>query len=420
MSGRSRLLVALLGVVLWAATLPWLGLAQSRAEKWIVFGSGSVLIAIALVRRGEKSPDPGPYQPGIGGPDGRAPLSIGLLLTLTAVAAALRLVTLGQPVEGDDLTWLGIGSAPPESRFLARLPLAVCGALTPAFLYLLVRRATGEPAALLAALLLAVAPAHVSLSQTVDVAAPAVLLFVLSTLALRTAIARDRPIHWWLYGLLLAAAVPLGPWTLTLLIGHGVVVVGWSLLRRLGGYPALPLGNFLVALAVVGACHGLALTRAWRDAGPAHAWTWLPMGTESGAIPAVVWALAGFGLVCALWQRHGAPVVLLVAPAGCAWLLTAVSSPYEALATPPWPILPALVVLAAVGLLALLRAGRALLASAFPGRIPGATAHNLAVILIAVLLGLAIVPGLQRHYHRAGPGPAADGAAPPPAAEPPR
>jgi len=394
-------LLLALAALLWIAAVPAVGLFESRTQRILLFLGGAALIALAFGAKAQTSRDPGPYGSGLGSTTTRTPPSLGLLLGITLIALVLRCITLGRPVDGDDFEFLGWWSPDHRNPFLARLPLAICGAMTPACLYALIRRATGEPAALLGAAVLAVAPAHVMISQTVGAEAPAVLLLVLATAILVSAIAHDRPAQWWLYGACLIGAVFMGPWTTAILIGHALVVLGWSLLRRLGGLPAPPLRRFLIVLVLASTVLGLFLTVNWRDAGSSHSWVWYPMGIEHGAIPTVVWILAAIGLT-GLVGRATAPaaVYLLLGPAGCAWLLAWLSSPYEALNALPWPVLPALVTLVALGALQLLKLGSRLLGWTFPGRIRLATTNHVGVILVSALLALAIVPGLKRHYHR--------------------
>jgi 4-amino-4-deoxy-L-arabinose transferase-like glycosyltransferase len=396
-----------LAALFWIAALPAVGLFDSRAQRLVLFAGGAALVAIAFGRKPEKSRDPGPYERGLGSETAGSPPSLGLLVLITAVALVLRCITLGRPVDGDDFEFLGWWKPQPANPFVARLPLAVCGALTPACLYTLIRRATGEPAALLAAALLAVAPAHVTLSQTVGADAPAVLIVVLASLILFAAIAQDSAPRWWLYGLLLVAAVFMGPWSTAIFIGHALVVLGWGLLRRLAGYPAPPLRRFLLVLVLSGTFLGLFLAANWRDAGSTHPWIWYPMGVEHGAIPTLVWILAAVGLTGLVGRTTAAAAVyLILGPAACAWLLAWLSSPYEALTALPWPVLPALVTLTALGAAQLLKAGRVLLGWVFPGRIPVSTQYNLGMVLAAALLAMAILPGLKRHYHRSSPIPA--------------
>lgn len=399
--GRSLLLA--LAALLWIAAIPAVGLFESRIQRIVLFLGGAALIALTFGAKAQTSRDPGPYARGLGSTTTRTPPSLGLVLLITTVALVLRCITLGRPVDGDDFEFLGWWSPDHANPFLARLPLAICGAMTPACLYALIRRATGEPAALLGAAILAVAPAHVMISQTVGAEAPAVLILVLASAILVSAIAQDRPAQWWLYGACLIAAMFMGPWSTAIFIGHALVLLGWGLLRRLGGLPAPPLRNFLVVLVLAGTVLALFLTVNWRDAGSSHSWVWYPMGIEQGAIPTVVWILAAIGLT-GLVGRRAAPVAvyLLLSPAACAWLLAWLSSPYEALTALPWPVLPGLVTLVALGASQLLRLGSQVLGWTFPGRIRVATTNQIGMVLVAGSLALAIVPGLKRHYHRDG------------------
>lgn len=401
MSAHVRSLLLALAALLWLAAVPAVGLFESRAQRSVLFVGGAALVVLALSRKPETSRDPGPYVRGLGSATPGGPPSLAPVLLITLVALALRCITLGRPVDGDDFEFLGWWRPDPGHPFLARLPLALSGALTPPCLYALIRRATGETAALLAAATLAVAPAHVALSQTVGAEAPAVLIVVLASLVLASSIAQDSPVRWWLYGFLLVVSVFMGPWSTAIFVGHALVVLGWALLRRLAGFPSPPLRRFLLALVLGGTFLGLFLAANWRDAGSDHAWIWYPMAVEQGAIPAVVWLLAAVGLTGLVGRsREAAPVYFLMGPAACAWLLAWLSGPYDALTALPWPVLPALITLSALGAAQLLRGGHQLLGWIFPGRLQAAATTQVGMILVAALLALAILPGLRRHYHR--------------------
>ena len=400
MAGWNRLILPGLAILLWVAALPYLSLVRPGEQRWILFLTGAVLMILALTRKHREAPDPGPFRSGLGQKVRPSPLSLGPLFIIAVLALVLRLVTLGQPVAGDDPGFPGFLATTSASSFLARLPLAVCGALTPVFLYLGVRRCTGEPAALLIATALSVAPAHVALSQTLGEAAPAILLLVLSTFVLDSAITWDRPLWWWLYGILLAAAVPLGPWTLALLLGHAAVVLGWSLVIRISGYPLPPVRNFLIPLTLVSAFQAFYLTAGWHESGLNLAWIWLPMGIDHGPIPVLVWSLAVVGLLALPRHPNTRPVFLLLAPAAFVYFLVWFIPPFSDLASLPWPLVPVLILLSALGLVALLKGVKFLASWIFPGRISWGTLYRAGIVVVALLLALAMLPGLKSHYHR--------------------
>lgn len=146
---------------------------------------------------------------------GRAVL---LLAAITAVAAAVRLfrVEIWSLNEVEAGTWRaitaplggerGFGASPEGCQPLAylvlrqlfesgllgggsegwlRLPFVFCGAATVPLFALAMARHTGRAVALLAALLLAVQPWHVFVSQSADPRTPALLLIVVAVIALR-------------------------------------------------------------------------------------------------------------------------------------------------------------------------------------------------------------------------------------------
>jgi dolichyl-phosphate-mannose-protein mannosyltransferase len=397
--------LVLVGVAMWVAALPQVGWIQLLGQRWTLFLAGVVLVVMGLVRKEKPAGDPGPYQPGLASAAPARRISWRIVALLAIAALALRLITLGRPVAGEGGVFPGWGpdmiqSLSGHRSFLARLPVALVGAVTPPALYVLIRRTTGDSTALLAAVFLVLSPAHVLLSQSLSPEALAVLLFVASTLVLTLAVAHDRSVWWWLYGLLLTTTVLLGPWSLAVVVGHTLVMLFWSAGRRLAGYPGPSLRPFLVTAVLVCVFLALYLTTPETRAGPVRDVWWLPLGTEYGLAPVVVWALAALGLLALLGCRQPTPVYFLVAPAACVWFLQGVVTPYGQLTSLPWPLLPGVVVLASLGLATVGHGARALLSWIFPGRVSSSLLGQGALVASAVFLAWTVQAGLKSHFHR--------------------
>lgn len=105
--------------------------------------------------------------------------------------------------------WLGVG---PAEEWWLRLPSALAGAAAVPLMYLFCRRAFGSVrAALIGALLLAVAPAHVRFSQEARTYALLFLALLASMLAAQALIAAETPRRRWALAALLAplASIPM-------------------------------------------------------------------------------------------------------------------------------------------------------------------------------------------------------------------
>jgi len=398
-----RMALMATAAALWIAVLPALGLFPDTSRRPIIFLLGAALAVLALLHRPAAAEDPGPFVGGVGEQRRAAP-SFGFLVLIVGVAFALRAITLGHPVAGDHAAFLGNWQPPPDNPFVARLPFAVCGALTPAIIYVLVRRVLAEPVARLTALALAVAPAHIVVSQAVGPVAPAMLAGVLATWALAAAAAHDRPMIWTLYGGLSILAMALGPWAVALPIGHAVAYLVWILLRRLVGFPPPPIWRFFVTVVLAAAAGAFLVdlpdpvTSPVESAGPT--WTWIPLAGSGGALAAIAWALAGLGLLRLVTARPSAPVWLLVVPGITAWLLPHFWGAFANSPDPAWPALAAVVVLGGFGLFQVLASLRTIGTWIFPGRVPAHVYRHIGLVLAIAVLALAMVSGLRKHYHR--------------------
>ncbi len=374
-------------------------------QKWTLLIAGGAFVLLYLSGKRERHADPGPFRRGYGGSTSESLDGFGALGWFGVVfagALALRLVTLGRPTVGDEAAFLPPWLVGDPVTQLALVPNAIAGALTPALLYALVRRATGHGSALLVAATLAVAPGHVILSQAVSGAAIAGALCVAASVALRAAIERDHAVAWWVYAVLLAAAIALGPWATALIVGHAVLVVGVSVGVAVTGRPAPHLRAFLSVVAIVATVQALRLFAPLPAGatGTPPTWSWLTAGVSTGAVPTVAWVAAAVGLVrlCTLPRSLG--TWLVVAPGLVAPLLAWWASPFTGLGTVPWPAVPAFATLAGLGLDTAIRIVVRAATLAAPGRIPEAVRTQIAVLLAAVALALAVTPGLRVHYNR--------------------
>jgi tetratricopeptide (TPR) repeat protein len=124
-------------------------------------------------------------------------------------------------------TWLALQVG--HSDFLVRLPAALLGTLTLALLYRLGRALFDVPVALLATLLLAVAPLHLRYSQEVRFYALFACMAVASSLALVMALRRGDRRHWAVYALTLAAGLYSHYYIGLVALIHGLVVVAHDL-----------------------------------------------------------------------------------------------------------------------------------------------------------------------------------------------
>lgn len=411
MNTAPRMALMAIAALLWLAVLPAFGLVEDASRRPLVFALGLALVVLAFFHRPAPAEDPGPFLGGVGEQRRTAP-SFGFLVILVGVAFALRAVSLGRPVGGDDFGFLGWWNPATADAFTARLPLAIAGALTPAAVYLVTRRVLNENAAVLTGLALTVAPAHVVVSQTVGPAAPGMLAGVLATWALASAAAHDRPVAWILYGVLTIGALAIGPWAVALPIGHTVAYLVWVSLRRLAGFPPPPIWRFLVTVVLAAA--GGALLVKFPVTAPATAAVaatatdlrWAPVNLQGDTITTIAGVLALLGLARLMTLRPSAPVWLLVLPGLAACLLPSLWGAFAATTAPPWPILLAGGVLAAFGLHQMLTGMKTLAGWIFPGRIPSHVFRHAGLVLAIALLALAMTPGLRKHYHRPGPPPA--------------
>lgn len=406
----------LLAAAAWAAgAFPdQLGLDRPD-QKWTLLIAGGAFLLLYLSGTRERHADPGPFRRGYGRDDGgsSADLSaLGWFGTIFVASLALRVLTLGRPTDGDEAAFLPPWLVDAPATRLALVPNVVAGALTPALLYALMRRATGHGSALLVAATLAVAPGHVVLSQAVSGAATAAALCVAASVALRTAIERDHPVAWWAYALLLGASIVLGPWATALIVGHAALVVCWSIAVAVTGRPAPHLRAFLSVVAIVATVQALRLFAPLPTGatGTPPSWSWLTAGVSTGAVPTVAWVAAAVGLVRLFALPRSLGAWLVVAPGLVAPLLAWWASPFTALATVPWPAVPAFATLAGLGLDTAIRIVVRAATLVAPGRIPEAVRTQIAVLLAAVALAVAVTPGLRKHYNRTTPDVRADAA----------
>jgi hypothetical protein len=156
-------------------------------------------------------------------------------------------ITGGEPyVRGEALTRVVavLFSVLGESAFVARLPSLVCGGLAVAVLYLWLRSHGERLAAAVAALLLAVDPEIVKLSQMVRFYTPQILLFLIGVIAVAALVERRRNLP----ATLALAAVGAA----SLFFAYQLQIVTLIGISGLGLYVALVLGQPLIAAARAG------------------------------------------------------------------------------------------------------------------------------------------------------------------------
>lgn len=413
MGALPRPAALIIGLGAWTVATLWSDLGfTAGAGRWILFVSGTAFLLLFATSRTETR-DPGPFERGFDFGD-RTPMpSFGVLVALVAGGLALRLFTIGRPAAIDGGTtgalWtLAVGDA----GLATRIPLAILGGLSPALLYLATRRYAGETVGVLSGAVLAVAPAHVILSQSISFGAPALFCFLAATLTLQQAIIEDHPGWWWLYAILALAAVALGPWSVAMIVGHGAVCIGWGIARTFTGFPAPMLRSFLAMLAIVATAQAfmIAAPRA-AASGASVRWLWMPTGLSAGTIPVVVWIVAGLGVLRVASLERLTPLLFLLAPAVAAPFVRWVAFPDQPYGVVPWPVLGALAVALGLGLDAALSGVRFLVASAFPGRLPQHAWRPIAVLVAGALIAAAILPALRTHYNRPATTAAAEPAA---------
>lgn len=150
------------------------------------------------------------------------------------------------------LSWLALHVA--QQDFALRLPAALLGTLTLALVYLLARTALGELEAVLAALLLAVAPLHLRYSQEARFYALFTCIAVASTVAWAVALQRGRRRAWVAYTALLTAGLYSHYYMPLVAAAHGLATLAAWLLPRWfplprGQSPARALRGLLLSCA---------------------------------------------------------------------------------------------------------------------------------------------------------------------------
>jgi hypothetical protein len=153
----------------------------------------------------------------------------------------------GEPyVRGQALTLLvaRLFSLFGESAFVARLPALLCGSLAVAVLYLWLRSYGERLAAVVAALLLAVDPESVKLSQMMRFYTPQMLLFLVGVIASHALIERRRDA--------VATVALAGVAAMTFFFAYELQIVTMIGISGVGIYAALVLGQPLLASARAG------------------------------------------------------------------------------------------------------------------------------------------------------------------------